>query len=130
MRLVQSLACLLILVACDSAGPAFRGAEPVKAEIDGSRFTLRFRGDMVEAVRTSPEWNPRFETVAEKAARAAEAQRPGCVTDWVDGDPAMLLLGLKCNGRPAPSRPRRKDLLLCDPIGYDGSAESLECRQL
>ena len=74
MKLMLILVCLCLLAACDAAGPGFRGADKVVREVDGSRFTLRFRGDMVEAIRTSPEMLPRFETVARRAALLAEAE--------------------------------------------------------
>ncbi|MCC1490993.1 hypothetical protein [Cognatishimia sp. F0-27] len=125
---------IVVLAGCDTAGPGFRSAEPVTRVVEGSRFTLRFRGDLVEAIRTSPEMLPRFEDVARKAGLAAQAERPGCVTDWVEGDPAVVLLGLSCNGGKAPKRPKRKALLLCDL--YDLSTRdsvgrgSAECEKL
>ena len=129
MRLVLLLA--FALAGCDAAGPGFRGAEAVTRSVDGSRFTLRFRGDLVETVRTSPEWLPRFEDVARRAARAAEAERPGCRTAWVEGDPSMQLLGLSCDGAKAPARPKRRGMLVCDLedlTARDGVAEgSLSC---
>lgn len=105
---------LFLLGACDAAGPGFRGVEPTVRVVEGSRFALRFRGDLVEAVRTSPEWLPKFEDVARKAALAAEAERPGCQSEWVEGDPSTLLLGLSCDGARAPKPPKRRGMLLCD----------------
>jgi hypothetical protein len=105
---------LAALAGCDAAGPGFRGAEAVTREVAGSRFTLRFRGDLVEAVRTSPEWLPDFAVIARRAAFLAEAERAGCKTAWVEGDPAMLLLGLSCDGRKPPKRPDRRGMRVCE----------------
>ncbi|WP_089276748.1 hypothetical protein [Antarctobacter heliothermus] len=82
-------------------------------DVDGSRFALRFRGNLVEATRTSPEWLPRFEDVARKAGIAAQIQS-GCRADWVEGDPAMMWIGLSCDGGPAPKRMRRPRTIYCD----------------
>ena len=106
--------CLLALTACDSAGPGFRSAPALHRSVEGSRFTLRFAGDIVEAVRTSPEWLPRFETVARKAILAVADERPNCRTEWVEGDPALLMLGLSCDGHAAPKRPKRTQVYFCD----------------
>ncbi|MDA7425114.1 hypothetical protein [Thalassococcus lentus] len=122
------------LLGCDAAGSGFRGVEPVTRHVDGSRFTLRFRGDLVEAIRTSPEMLPKFEAVARKAARAAEAERAGCETAWVEGDPAMMLLGLACYGGKAPRKPKRRNMLSCDFQTLTGGnlypAGTVECSKL
>ncbi len=118
MRLV--LLSLLCLTACDAAGPGFRGADKIQREAEGSRFTLRFRGDMVEAIRTSPEMLPKFPAIARRAALVSERERPGCKTAWVEGDPAMMLLGLSCDGRKPPKKPKRREMLFCDLMDLHG----------
>ncbi|MFZ7092496.1 hypothetical protein [Primorskyibacter sp. 2E233] len=124
------LSLILVLCACDSAGPGFRGADKVQVDYEGSRFTLRRRGDVVEAVRTSPEFIPRFEAVARRAAIAAQIET-GCHASWVEGDPAMMLIGLSCNGAKAPAKPKRRKMLYCDLYdlsGRDGVyAGAMEC---
>ncbi|SDX89553.1 hypothetical protein [Citreimonas salinaria] len=119
------------LSACDAAGPGFRGGEAVTREVEGSRFTLRFRGPLAEAVRTSPEWLPAFDATARRAALAAQAERPGCRVAWVQGDPAMMLVGLACGERPAPAIPARSRVLLCELIDWrtigDWTAGALDC---
>ncbi|QRF67964.1 hypothetical protein [Ponticoccus alexandrii] len=112
MRLVSLLLCFG-LAACDAAGPGFRGAEKVVRRVEGSAFTLRFRGDMVEAIRTSPEVFPLFQSVARKAAIAAQMET-GCHADWIQGDPAMVLIGLACDGRKPPRVPKKRSDLYCD----------------
>ncbi|KUF09438.1 hypothetical protein [Pseudoponticoccus marisrubri] len=104
---------VLGLAACSAAGPGFQGADPVIREVEGSRFTLRFRGGIAEAIRTNPEWMPRFPDIARKAALAAQAET-ACRAAWVEGDPAMMWIGLSCNGARAPKMPRRKRTLYCD----------------
>jgi hypothetical protein len=135
MRIVLLMACAtLALAACDSAGPGFRGAEAVSREQDGSRFTLRFRGPLVEAVRTSPEWLPRFDAIARRAALAAQAERPGCTVAWVQGDPAMMVMGLGCGDAPAPKVPKRSRVLLCELVDWrtvgDWTSGALDCATL
>lgn len=113
MRVIRPFLLLLVFAACDTAGPGFRGAETVTRDVDGSRFSLRFRGPLVEAVRTSPEWLPSFEVTARRAALAAQAERPGCRVAWVQGDPAMMLMGLACGDDAAPAVPTRARVRFC-----------------
>lgn len=131
--MIRLLLCLLIatvLIGCNTGGPGFRGVASQAAEVEGSRFTLRRRGDVVEAIRTSPEWLPRLVFVARKAAIAAE-NMTGCKATWVQGDPAMMLIGLSCDGARPPAMPERKQVLECDLSDYssrDGiGSGSLSC---
>lgn len=117
MRVSFALFCLAVLVACDGAGPGYRGQEKTVIEVEGSRFTLRRRGDVVEAIRTNPEWLPNLAQVGPKAAFAAE-QMTGCVPVWLQGDPAMMWVGLSCEGRPAPPMPKRRKVLDCDLTNF------------
>ncbi len=73
----------------------------VEVTQDGSAFTLRRRAAIVEAIRTNSEWLPKFQEVAPKAAIATQAWT-GCKAAWVVGDPAMMWIGLSCEGSPAP----------------------------
>ncbi|MBV2359744.1 hypothetical protein KUH32_08155 [Thalassococcus sp. CAU 1522] len=129
---VPAVFCALLLMSCDAAGPGFRGADKVVREVDGSRFTLRFRGNLVEAIRTSPEFLPRFPDVARKAAIAADTAT-GCKTAWVVGDPAMMTIGQSCNGEKAPPKPKRRKSYTCDlfDVRYspalDSGAGTLNC---
>lgn len=105
---------LLSLAACDSPSPAFYNATKMVREVEGSRFTLRFNGPMVEAIRTSPEMLPTFQTIAARATKAVTAERPECEVAWVEGDPAMMWLGLSCNGEKPPERIKRFKTTFCD----------------
>ncbi|WP_323767209.1 hypothetical protein [Antarctobacter sp.] len=132
MRWLSCVLLLLGLAACDAAGPGFYGAEKRIREVEGARFTLRFQGNLVEATRTNPEWLPRFPDVARKAGIAAQIES-GCRADWVEGDPAMMWIGLSCDGKPAPKRPRRPKTIFCDigDITRRGAtyAGALNCRK-
>ncbi len=119
MRIILLFPVLLFLAACDGASPAFRDAHKVTTVVEGSRFTLRVRDNMVEAIRTSPEMLPRYDEVARKAAFAAERET-GCKVAWAEGDPAMLLMGMSCNGAPPPPKPRRREMLFCDIVDGTG----------
>lgn len=119
---------LLGLAACDVAGPGFLGAERVTRQVEGSRFTLRFQNGLVEAIRTSPEWLPRFEVIARHAGIAAQMES-GCKAEWVEGDPAMMWIGLSCNGEKAPKRPRRPKTLYCVFSDMDLGDGRLQCHK-
>lgn len=107
------LVALTALAACDSAGPGFRGLEKEVHEVEGSRFTLRRQGDVVEAIRTNTEFLPNLDEVGRKAFVAAE-RMTGCKAAWIQGDPALMRIGLSCDGRPAPKMPRQPAVLDCD----------------
>lgn len=112
------LVLILLLTACTAAGPGFRGLDPVMREAEGSRFAIRRLGPMAEVIRTNPEWVPRFETTARRAALAVQAES-GCRARWVRGDPAMMLVGLSCAGRKAPKMPKGPPSFTCDI--FDGA---------
>ena len=112
MRLFPAIL-TLGLAACDAAGPGFRGVDKVAADVEGTQFTLRIRGPLAEVIRTSPHMLPRFPDVARKAGIATQIQS-GCKAKWVQGDPAMMWIGLSCNGRAAPKMPRRPRTLFCE----------------
>lgn len=111
----MALLSCLVLCACDTASPAMWQAETVRTQVEGSAFTLHIKDGMVEAVRTSPEVFPRFDAVARKAAFAAQRQT-GCDVAWAEGDPAIVLMGLSCNGLPPPPRPKRRKTIYCDVV--------------
>lgn len=115
---------ILLLGACDAAGPGFRGIPGIEREYDGSKFTLRRNGDVVEAIRTSPEWLPKFPDVSAKAAHLAHMET-GCDPVWVDGDESMMRVGLKCEGRKAPKRPRKRRSIFCEIGDLWRSGESI-----
>lgn len=117
---------LILLTACDTPGPGFSGAPAVKVVEAGTSFTLRRRGNFVEAIRTSSHMLPKFEDVARNAGVATQAQT-GCRADWVLGDPTMMTIGLECDGHRAPPLPRRKHTLFCEYFDAGQGALDLEC---
>ncbi|WP_146584943.1 hypothetical protein [Puniceibacterium confluentis] len=112
MKLVFLLA-LTLLMACNTGGPGFRGIVPVERQVDGSRFLLRVNGPLVEAIRINPEAFPAFHDIVRKAGIAAQ-EVTGCTPQWARGDPALVVLGLACEGAPAPPKPRRRAGFTCN----------------
>jgi hypothetical protein len=106
----------LLLAACNMAGPGFRGTPSTRAEAGGSHFLLRYNDGMVEVTRTSSEFLPRFQVIATRAAQAI-LDATGCESRWFVGDPAMMIAGVSCDGKPAPSKPRKKHSYTCDVTG-------------
>jgi len=117
---------LLGLTACDTAGPGFSGLPKTTHTVDGATFTLRQRGPVVEAIRTNPEMLPRFQSVAPKAGVAAQLQT-GCTAEWVVGDPAMMWVGLSCDGQRAPKRPKKPRSFACELFYSGQNVHELEC---
>lgn len=108
---------LLFLLSCNTAGPHFRGLEPVTVTVDGSTFDVRVRGELAEAIRTNAEYAPRFGPIRERAARAM-AMVSGCEVKEVRGDQAQATGILRCGKggaqvRPAAELPRGLD---CVPV--------------
>ncbi|XAY81197.1 hypothetical protein ABFK29_00010 [Sagittula stellata E-37] len=128
MRLFPLVSLILGLAACDAAGPGFSGAEKVIREQDGARFTLRRRGDLVEAIRTNPEVLPRFRSVAPKAGIAAQ-RWTGCRAAWVMGDPAMMVIGMDCAGRTPPKMPKRRHTMYCELFAGAGHSFEMDCHK-
>ncbi|QFT61507.1 hypothetical protein [Roseivivax sp. THAF30] len=106
---------LFILAACNTGGPGFGGIEPERVSQDGSSFLFRRTGPLIEAQRISPEMMPRFQTVATKAGRAAEA-RTGCDVAWIMGDQAVMMMALDCPGGPPPPKMPRTQNWSCHAI--------------
>lgn len=125
MRLPLVLFCFG-LAACDVAGPGFLNAPVVRVTEGGSKFTLRRRGAYVEAIRTSPEFLPRFHDVALRAGLATQRET-GCRADWIMGDPALMYIGLDCGAEPAPPMPRKRHMFFCDVNGAGRGDLDLEC---
>jgi hypothetical protein len=51
-KFVPLLLVLLLFVACNTAGPHFRGLPPTTVTVDGSTFDVRVKGKLAEAIRT------------------------------------------------------------------------------
>ena len=98
MRLSFLLLALLVLTACNTPGPHFRGLPATTVTVEGSTFDVRVRDDKAEAIRTNMEYAPRFGPIRKRAA-IAMAQVSGCRVKEVRGDQAQALGLLDCKGR-------------------------------
>lgn len=113
------LAFLLILAACNTAGPHFRGLPATTVTVDGSTFDVRVRGDLAEAIRTNSEYAPRFGVIRERAGRAM-AMVSGCEVKEVRGDQAQATGILRC-GKGKKQRPPHVVPLALECVPVRGS---------
>ena len=87
-----------ILTSCSNSHPQYMSVQKQTVEVDGSRFDVRIKGDMAEAIRTNFEYAPKIGEIFPKAARAME-MASGCkvVPNSMKGDPALMVANLKCD---------------------------------
>lgn len=95
MRLLPVLLLLLCLAGCDSPSLAFAGAPAARVSVQGSEFTVRWRGERAEAARTSREFFPSRSRTRAKARRAIEVVT-GCAVRKIRGDVAVQIARLEC----------------------------------
>lgn len=95
------IASLAFLAACNMPSPAFRGAVPVRVEVQGSVFDVRVRGNRAEAIRLNPQYAPRFGPIRGRAAFAME-RVSGCQVVRLTGDQALAFGTLDCGGGVGP----------------------------
>lgn len=93
MRILISV---LLLAACNSPGPHFRGLPATTVTIDGSTFDVRVNGRLAEALRTNTEYAPRFGPIRHRAKQAMELVS-GCNVKEVRGDQALATGILDCS---------------------------------
>ncbi len=98
MRLV--IPALFLLAACNTAGPHFRGLPATTVTVDGSTFDVRVNDRLAEAIRTNPEYAPRFGPIRARARKAMEMVS-GCAVKEVRGDQAQATGILDC-GKGGP----------------------------
>ncbi len=89
---------ILMIAACSSAGSEFRALPATHVEVDGSRYDVRVRGGIAEAIRVNPQYAPRLGHLGGRAAFAM-AQVSGCEVVGVFGDQAVMTGVLSCDGR-------------------------------
>lgn len=123
---------LFLVAACNMGGPGFYGVDPVRREVEGSTFLMRFQNDMAEVIRTNPEFPARYGPIAARAQKAVFLET-GCEPAWVTGDPAVMVMGLSCDGKPAPAQPRNRTIS-CEIMGSYinnrlGGEATLECSE-
>ncbi len=126
MRVALPILLVLILAACDTPGPGFRGIDPVRISVGKSTFDVRVNGTRAQAIRLNMEWAPRPAAVAPRAVAAIE-QVSGCRVTRLDGDQAVILAKLDCGTgtRPRAPGPRALDCEV-EPLG--GGLVDLICR--
>ncbi len=98
--------CLILLSACNTAGPHFRGLPATTITVEGSTFDVRVNGRLAEAIRTNIEYAPRFGPVRDRAGKAMEMVS-GCTVKEVRGDQALATGILDC-GKGGPPIDRLK----------------------
>ncbi|MEO9895806.1 MAG: hypothetical protein ABJ178_14175 [Marinomonas sp.] len=89
----------VLLAACDTPGPHFRGIAPHRVTVDGSTFDIRVRGKLAEAIRTNAEYAPRLGPIAKRAKVAIEMVST-CDVDEIRGDQAYVIGVLDCAKAP------------------------------
>ena len=97
---------MALLAACNTAGPHFRGLPATTVTVDRSTFDVRVNGRLAEALRTNPEYAPRFGPIRHRAAKAMELVS-GCTVKEVRGDQAQATGLLDC-GKGGPRIDRLK----------------------
>lgn len=97
---------LILLAACNTAGPHFRGLPATTVTVDGSTFDVRVNGRLAEALRTNMQYAPRFGPIKQRAAAAMEMVS-GCTVKEVRGDQALATGILDC-GKGGPRIDRLK----------------------
>ncbi|MFV1636579.1 MULTISPECIES: hypothetical protein [Phaeobacter] len=94
-RSIFTFLLVVLLAACDTASPHFRGQTVQRIAVDGSVIDVRMRGRLAEAVRVNPQYAPRLGPIRGRAARAMELAS-GCSVGYVLGDQAVLVGRLDC----------------------------------
>lgn len=98
MRAILALVCVFFgVVACDSPHPRTRGFEVAKVTVEGSDFSVRWNGDVAEAIRTNYASRSEHGRILLRAVVAIE-QATGCEVDQnsVKGDPALIAARIDC----------------------------------
>lgn len=101
----------LLLAACNTPGPHFRGLPATRVTVEGSTFDVRVRDRLAEALRINPEYAPRFGPIQDRAGVAMQ-QVSGCRVTEVRGDQALATGLLDCGSDP----PRR---IMTPGVHYD-----------
>jgi hypothetical protein len=106
---------LIVLAACNTAGPHFRGLPATTVTVDGSTFDVRVRGELAEAIRTNTQYAPRFGPIQDRAGQAM-AMVSGCEVREVRGDQSQATGILNCGTRGKRRVPVTPVALDCVPV--------------
>lgn len=118
----------LLVAACNTASPGFRGVAPVRVTVAPSVFDVRVKDGQAEAIRINAEYAPRMGPIAPRAAIAIE-QVSGCKIRRLGGDQAMIRASLNCGGRnaaPPPVPPSYSCAVLTRPANGGAGASIRE----
>lgn len=132
IHIVIAILAVLLLAACNTAGPHFRGLPATTVTVDGSVFDVRVRGELAEAIRTNTEYAPRFGPIRERAGRAM-AMVSGCEVKEMRGDQAQATGILRCGKGGKRVTPTRPTAVECVPVRgteiaqLDGTSVEIEC---
>ena len=85
----------LLIAACNTLSPQFRGIQATRVTVEGSIFDVRVRDNLAEAIRVNAEYAPRFGPIRQRAS-IAMAQVSGCEVKDISGDQALAKGRLKC----------------------------------
>ncbi len=91
------IAIALLLAACNTPSPAFRGIPAERITVGPSTFDVRQSGNRVELIRISPEPVRSLRQVAPRAEVAVE-QATGCplIRDSLRGEATLMVGRLAC----------------------------------
>ncbi|MCR8824975.1 hypothetical protein [Pseudosulfitobacter koreensis] len=129
MRTLFLIVVSLLLAACNTPGPHFRGLPATRVTVEGSTFDVRVRDRLAEALRINPEYAPGFGPIQDRAGVAMQ-QVSGCRVTEVRGDQALATGLLDCGTDPwkrtmtpgvhyecrAVNAPGAQGVYRCDPI--------------
>ena len=129
MRLL--LCPLILLAACNSPSPQFRGIAPTRVTVEGSVFDVRVNDNRAEAIRINPQYAPRFGPIRARAGQAM-ALVSGCRVVSVGGDQALAFGRLDCGKGPPPKSKAERHLDCVPERGtelrqFDGYSVELDC---
>ena len=124
---------LILLAACNTPGPGFRGVPATRITVEGSTFDVRIKDNRAEAIRVNAQYAPRVGPIGARAQIAIEGAS-GCAVRQMGGDQAQILAELTCKGAP-PAAPRQQaPEYSCWPVGLAqvpgprALPQEIECR--
>lgn len=117
----------LLLAACNTPSPHFRGQPVTRVQVEGSQFDVRVRGNLAEAIRVNPQYAPRLGPISGLAAFAM-SRVSGCDVIGVLGDQALVTGVLSCDDRPE-TRAIRSAPMRFDCHELQSWVETLDGRQ-
>ena len=126
---------VLLLTACNTAGPGFRGVPATRITVEGSTFDVRIKDNRAEAIRVNAQYALRVGPIGARAQIAIEGAS-GCAVRKMGGDQAQIVAELSCKGAP-PAAPRhRAPEYSCWPVGLAqvpgprALPQEIECRPI